>query len=215
MEPKDYITIVAVLLSPLLAVQAEKFIERTRNKKNRKVQIFKTLMATRGSKLSIEHVTALNQIDLEFYGNRKFFYENKKYKKVLNAWKEYFDQLRVEFNLEIESEFKAWNEKTEDFLANLLFEMGESLGYSFDKVTIKRNAYTPKGHLKVEYEEQQVRSLLIKILNGESSISTLQVTSNEAVERSNNAVDRTAELQLLLIEHYKNGKPINVKINKE
>jgi hypothetical protein len=121
----------------------------------------------------------------------------------------------VEFNLEIESEFKAWNEKTEDFLANLLFEMGESLGYSFDKVTIKRNAYTPKGHLKVEYEEQQVRSLLIKILNGESSISTLQVTSNEAVERSNNAVDRTAELQLLLIEHYKNGKPINVKINKE
>ena len=102
METKDVLTIVAVLLSPVIAVRADKFIEKSRAKMNRKIAIFKTLMATRGSKLSIDHVTALNQIDLEFYGNKKF-------QKVVHAWKEYLDQLNVKF--EGDEEFKRWNDK--------------------------------------------------------------------------------------------------------
>ena len=39
MDNKDIITIAAVLLSPLIAVQVEKFIERTRNNKNRKIYL--------------------------------------------------------------------------------------------------------------------------------------------------------------------------------
>lgn len=208
METKDYITIVVVLLSPLLAVQAEKLIERIRSRKNRKIEVFKTLMATRGSRLSFEHVTALNQIDLEFYGD-------KKYRKVLYAWKEYFDQLCVKFNLEKEEEFKAWNDKSEEFLANLLFEMGLSLGYSFDKVTIKRNVYAPTGHVKADNENQLIRSLLIKVLSGENSISTQQISSDEAIKLNNEAQNRQQELQLLLIDYYKNQKPVNVKLIKD
>ncbi len=208
METKDILTIIVVLLSPLIAVQAEKFIERTRSRKNRKVEIFKTLMATRGSRLSIEHVTALNQIDLEFYGN-------KKYKKVLYAWKEYFDQLCVKFNPEKEEEFKAWNDKAEELLANLLYEMGLPLGFSFDKVTIKRNAYSPTGHTKADNENQQIRQLLIKILNGENSITTLQVVHDDIAQKNSNAQLTQLELQSLLIDYYKNPKPVKVELIKD
>jgi hypothetical protein len=206
MEAKDYITIFAVLISPLLAVQAEKIIERARSSKNRKVQIFKTLMATRGSRLSTEHVIALNQIDLEFYGS-------KKYRKTLNSWKEYLDQLGLKFNND--EEFRVWNDKAEELLANLLYEMGISLGYSFDKVTIKRNAYSPTGHVKVESENQQIRNLLIKVLNGENAITTLQISSDDVAKANNDAVSKTQELQNLLIDHYKNGRPISVVVKKE
>ena len=208
MEIKDVLSIIAILVSPLVAVQVEKYIERGRNSRNRKISIFKTLMATRGTKLSNDHVTALNQIDLEFYGK-------KEYLKVIHAWKEYLDQLNVKFDSEKEEEFRVWNEKSEELLANLLFEMGLPLGYNFDKVTIKRNAYSPIGHAKIENENQQIRHLLIKVLNGENAITTLQVSSDDIVKSNNDAQERQGELQKLLIEFYKNEKPLNVKVIKE
>lgn len=66
MSLTDLITIVALLVAPFLAVFAQKQIEIWREKKSTKVWIFKTLMATRGRTLSLEHVQALNMIDLEF-----------------------------------------------------------------------------------------------------------------------------------------------------
>jgi hypothetical protein len=206
MEPKDILTIIAVLLSPVIAVRVEKFIENSRADKNRKIAIFKTLMATRGTKLSIDHVTALNQIDLEFYGNKKF-------QKVVNAWKEYLDQLHVQF--EGDEEFRRWNDKSEELLANLLFEMGTSLGYVFDKVAIKRNGYSPTGHAKIEYENQQIRNLLIKILSGENPITTLQVVHDDVAKLNINAQAKQGELHDLLIDYYKRPKPVAVKIMKD
>lgn len=206
MEAKDILTIIAVLLSPVIAVRVDKFIENARSDNNRKIAIFKTLMATRGTKLSIEHVTALNQIDMEFYGKEKFV-------KVVNAWKEYRDQLNVPFKTD--DEFKRWNDKSEDLFANLLFEMGSSLGYKFDRVAIKRNAYSPTGHAKIENENYQIRQLLIKVLSGENAITTLQVVHDDAAKLSANLVTKQTELNDLLIDHYKNQKPTMVKVVKE
>jgi hypothetical protein len=206
METKDILTIIAVLLSPVIAVRVEKFIENSRADKSRKIAIFKTLMATRGTKLSIDHVTALNQIDLEFYGKEKF-------SKVVNTWKEYLDQLNVPFNGD--DEFRRWNEKTEDLLANLLFEMGSSLGYVFDKVAIKRNSYSPIGHGKIENENQQIRNLLIKVLQGENAITTLQVVDDDIAKLNIDAQAKQGELHDLLIDYYKNPKPVAVKIAKD
>jgi len=202
MELKDYITISAVLLSPLIAVQVEKFIERTRSSKNKKVQIFKTLMATRGSRISIEHVTALNQIDLEFYSK-------KKYSETLDAWKEYFDHLNVTYTPET---FNIWDNKTNELFTNLLHEMGKSLGLVFGKATIKRNIYSPTGHVKAARENEEIRELLIKVLKGDNPIATYAVMSEEALEMSMKATEKTGELQSILIENNKRGIPVLVKI---
>lgn len=60
--------IAAVILGPILAVQVQKRIEKLREKWGRKNHLFQILMSTRASRLSPDHVQALNMIDLVFYG---------------------------------------------------------------------------------------------------------------------------------------------------
>ena len=103
MDIKDWVTVIAVILSPLLAVQAQKMIETLREKRNRRIKIFKTLMSTRGERLSRDHVQALNMIDIEFYG-RRFFgirFQRRSEKAVTNAWKNYNDNLNSTSNYEL------------------------------------------------------------------------------------------------------------------
>ena len=105
MTSTDILTITAIILGPILAVQAEKFLERKREQKNRRLSVFKTLMATRGSVLSTAHVEALNRIDLEFS-------EDKKFKKVITSWKEYFDNLLQK--AEAEEQLIVWSTRNEE-----------------------------------------------------------------------------------------------------
>jgi len=99
LEIKDWITISAIIIGPILAVQAQKFIEAVRYKKQRRLNLFHTLMSTRASRVSNEHVGALNMIDIEFYG-RKIFgfrFQTPKEKSITNAWKNYNDQLNAPY----------------------------------------------------------------------------------------------------------------------
>lgn len=175
METVDILTILAIILGPITAVQVDKWLQRNRADRERKVSIFKTLMATRGSVLSYTHVEALNRIDLEFS-------DSKKYKKVIDKWKEYFDNLSQKVD---EEQISAWSTRNEDLLSNLLFEMGKSLGYSFDKVLIKRNIYSPIAHGTTEREQQTIRKGLIEIMNGDRSVpfELLQTQDEETLKR--------------------------------
>jgi hypothetical protein len=67
MTTSDWAIVSATLLGPILAVQAQKWLERWRDYRNRKMWVFQTLMATRAARLEAEHVRALNMIDLVFY----------------------------------------------------------------------------------------------------------------------------------------------------
>lgn len=53
-----WITILAIILGPIFAVQTQKWIERDAAAKGRKLQLFRTLMATRASRLSMDHVNS-------------------------------------------------------------------------------------------------------------------------------------------------------------
>ena len=183
----EIITLSAIFLGPIIAVQVEKFLERRRDTRHRRVDIFKTLMATRGAILSWSHVEALNRIDLEFSND-------KKYKKVIDAWKEYFDNLGQA--AETNEKLTVWAVKNEELLANLLHEMGQSLGYKFDKILIKRNIYSPVGHATVERENNLIRKGFIDLLNSEISIPMSLVNDDDTLRRQ-------AEFQELLTRYYK------------
>ena len=199
----EWFQIIAVLLSPVIAIQVEKFLEKRRATKNRKIEIFKTLMATRGSTISFDHVAALNRIDLEFTG--------KKYKKVIDAWKDYFDLLGQKFD---ESSFTVWSEKTGDYLTTMLFEMSQALGYdTFDKVTIRRKVYAPSAHVKEQAQNQQIKDLLVKVLSGENALA-MDVASAES-ESNSEYVKNQLEIQKITLENIANGNPWNVKIVKD
>ena len=88
MDATNIITVLAIFLGPIFAVQVQKFIEYRNEHRNKKLSIFHILMSTRGIKLSAEHVYALNMIDIEFYGKTHFGKRKQTNgeKKVTIAW---------------------------------------------------------------------------------------------------------------------------------
>ena len=165
-------TIIAILLSPLIAVQVTEWLNKKKEAKNRKLDIFRDLMATRATGLSPKHVEALNRIDVEFYGS------DKKSRDVINAWKEYLDHLNM--GLKIGSDNKEgwdnWSSKREDSLTNLLYNMAVFFGYEFDSVHIKRAHYYPRGFADVEAEQAIIRKGLVDIFTDKKLFPVLAMS---------------------------------------
>jgi len=183
----EAINLLAILLGPILAVQIQKCLERQKEGKLRKLDVFKTLMATRGNVLSHHHVEALNRIDLEFSNNNK-------YKAVISAWKEYFDNLAIK--VDTNEQIVVWTDKNVELLANLLYEMGKALGYKFDRALIKRNWYSPVGHANIEKKQELIRDGIIDILNGEFPLQMKVVSDDDVIQRQ-------TELNDLLLRYYR------------
>lgn len=160
--------ILAVLLGPVFAVQAQKLLERWQESNQRKQKVFKTLMATRGTVLSIPHVEALNMIDLEFST------KVKKEKRTVEAWKIYLDHLNgykidpkdKDYQIRIET----WNNRSNELLTDLLYEMSQTLGYEFDKVHLKKGSCRPQGHDTLELEQGFIRRSVVDLFFGEKSL---------------------------------------------
>lgn len=159
MRTIEVLTLLAILLGPILAIQIQKRIETHKEIKDRKLNIFKSLMATRGARVSFEHVRALNMIDIEF----------TKHKDIAEAWKYYLDCLcnsdMVDGNLQL------WANERDKLFVDLMNKMGTALGYHFDKVHLKKSIYTPIAHNEEEIYQLSIREQLKKIFNGEQSIS--------------------------------------------
>ena len=169
MENKDIIMTIAVILGPIAAVQIQKWLEQSRSKTERKLKIFKSLMSTRATRVSIEHVQSLNMIDIEFI--------DKGYEKVVAAWRNYHDHLS---NGDTKS--TTWMEKNDDLFIELLFEMGKTLGYQFDKVMLRRTAYSPIAHGDIEFDQQTIRRGLATILSGNAPFPVFFTNNNNTNE---------------------------------
>lgn len=220
----DLIMVLAVLLAPLVAIQVEKYLERKRSKTERKLNIFKTLMSTRGRSIDPRHVEALNMIDLEFYDERQ----------VTDSWKSYLDHLNnvpsyptVEGKSDEEkrseqavydSNMDSWIRQSENQLAELLHTMGISLNYKFDKTHIKRSIYAPKGHADIERDQNFIRRSLVEIFLGRLALPIRTITdapSEEEVKSRTQEQEEQQQIRELLIQHYKGEAPIYVKIVEE
>lgn len=153
----DWLMITAVFLGPIVAVRLTRYLDNQKEIKERKVDIFKTLMATRAYTVSWLHVEALNRIDLEFDKNRE--------REVIEAWKQYHDLLN-DASIPIEQ----WGSKRVDLLVELLHKMAIVLNYDFDKTHIKNSSYSPRAHGETEIQEIALREGLIKVLAGERPV---------------------------------------------
>lgn len=169
MDTKDIVMILAVIAGPILAVQAQKYIESIKESKNRKLQIFHTLMSTRATRLAQDHVAALNMIDIEFYGQNRLGkrYQSNGEKKITNAWKVYNDHLN---NKTSGDRVGAWVDKSDELFTSLLYSMAQYLGYEFDEVQLKRDCYRPIAHGDIENEQHKLRQGLVAVLDGKKPI---------------------------------------------
>ena len=158
------IMIIAVIVGPIAAVQIEKYLERQREQRNRKLWIFSALMATRATRLSLVHVEALNRVEVEFYNDRNVMEARK---VLLDAFESFpQDEKASDYSTRLE---KA-AEKSNDCLVKLLYQMSECLGYHFDEVHLKKGVYAPRGHAEVELQQYELRQLLLAVLKGSSPI---------------------------------------------
>ncbi len=160
----DGFMIGAVILGPILAVQAQKWVEALKQKKERKLSVFKTLMATRGTVVSPHHVEALNVIDLEFSEKKP------KEKAVLEKWKIYLSHLndvpRDYADPGYQGKLDIWDAKRKDCLVDLLYAMSQALGYSFGRVQVEKGIYVPQAHFNLEAELGLLRRGLLDIIFG-------------------------------------------------
>lgn len=155
MTTTDVLLVLATALSPLIAVQVSKYLERKAESRNRKMHIFRVLMATRAYNLAFGHVEALNSIELEFST------KNRKEKAVIDAWQAYLDHLGQK-----EMEAGEWVRKRVDLISDMLHAMALCLGYDFSKTQIKNGVYSPTAHGKLDQDADRLRELAIEFLEG-------------------------------------------------
>lgn len=164
----EWLTLIAILLGPIFAVQVQKFLEKGQEKRARRLKIFRTLMSTRATPLVQARIEALNLIDIEFQGS------NEKDKQVLSQWKICLDHLNNGLSdpsaADYQNKLSIWSAKLEELNGTLLQKIGQSLGYDFDEVQIKRGAYNPKAHGDIEQENQQLRKGFIELLSEKRSL---------------------------------------------
>lgn len=169
----EWAIVFATLMGPILAVQAQKFLERIREHESRKLWIFSTLMTTRRSRLSVDHVKALNMIDVSFYGFRFLFFvhwQTRSEKKVITAWKAYLDNLATDMEGWPDSRKEVhWNDRDRQF-ATLLVLIGSAVGYDFDEVHIKKAGYIPIAHNELEEKQRRLLDSAVNVLQGDQPL---------------------------------------------
>jgi hypothetical protein len=161
----DGLLILATLLGPVLAVQAQKFLERAREKRTRKLQIFSTLMTTRATRVASNHVEALNAIELTFDPKKRAE------KAVIDALRVYYDKLNEGAGDKPDQHtLRVWSERCQDLFIELLLAMSKALGYGFDLVQLKRGIYYPVAHGEADLAQRVIQQGLARVLSGQQSI---------------------------------------------
>lgn len=196
------LTLLAIIFGPIFAVQAQVYLDKKRASEKKKVELFKTLMATRGDRTSEAHVVALNQIDLEFYGVTA----------VINKWKEYLKHLnefpeKNDSDSSYDEKCKNWGEKKDDLFVDLLMKIAKEISYDFDINHLKRGCYVPKAHEDLFIDQFRFRKSILDLLEGKGSLLVQNVISDN---------DRNVSQELIksMIAVFNGEKPIQVE-NKE
>lgn len=165
MHASDWAIVLATLGGPVLAVQAQKWVESFREYRNRKLWVFSTLMTTRGSRLHPDHVRALNTIEMVFYGREVFGFrwQKESERAVVNAWYDYLDDLGVDVA-------QVDNARRTNLFIALLFTMATDVGLKFDRMQIGKSAYLPTAHGEAELEGLALRKRALELLNGNAAL---------------------------------------------
>ena len=199
----EMVTIAAIVLGPFLGIWVHGKLEDRKTTYDRKLDIFKTLMATRATPLARIHVESLNRIDIEF--------KEPKEKQIRDDWAELLDHYTHShipptlplpnrsqaeqdgYNseyLDYKSAQGIWNEKTVNLRAKLLEAMGKTFGYQFDKVTIKKAAYYPQLHGDIDDQQVLLLMAAYDVLRGNRPLGMHIVNWPDQTEPSDSSSEK-------------------------
>jgi hypothetical protein len=155
----DWITLLALLCGPILALLAQRALDWLREKDKRRKALYFKLMSTRATWLANEHVEALNSIDIVFTRDEK----------IRRLWKTCLDHLATP---EAGSE---WNETLTDLRVDLYQAIGHKLGYRYTTDYIKRGIYFPKHYVTVqENQNKMLAGLAAAVEHGRLKVEVIE-----------------------------------------
>ena len=114
------------------------------------------------------HVGALNTVELEFY----------EVVKVREAFKNYVDHLSAP--MPPAEQHPRFFEQRTDFFSELLFQMGKSLEFNFDKRDLDRLSYVPIGWDADQTLQRRNTHLLSQLLAGERPLNISHFLSSNS-----------------------------------
>ena len=147
---KDFIEVLAILVSPIIAVWVGSYLQTRTEKRKDKIVLFKALMTERIDGWSYGSVNALNIIDIVFDDDVK----------VRTAWKNLYEKYAIDSGTdEIYKEIQELQHK-------LLEAMAVSLGYKekiiWDSI---RKPYLPKGLVELQEQQKQFQQGQLEVLD--------------------------------------------------
>jgi len=156
----DWITVLAILAGPVLALSAQRHLDQKREKKNRRTTIYLTLMSLRATPLHPDHVKALNSLDTVFDGR------DAKHQKVRKAWETALTHINTK-RPDVDPEMSAWDNKLLDLRVDLYQAVGQAVGYDHSVEYIKSHIYMPIYFASAELDLLKIRGGFAKILTDE------------------------------------------------
>lgn len=182
MDVNVWIIAFATVAGPILAVQAQKALERILERRRRKQSLFETLMATRANRVSTQHVEALNMIDLTFDGTHPFGIRrlrkrtSERERAVLAKWRIYLSHLDdVPGENATEAARLLWGSGTDSKFLDVLEAIAGDVGYAFDRVQVAKGFYSPKAHGDQFLQDYAVRQWLYEIATNKRPLNVLAV----------------------------------------
>lgn len=172
MNISDWVLVAATIAGPILAVQAQKWVERATESRRRRRWIFDTIMSNRATRLADENIKALNAIDLEY---RPRLIPSRKDRAVVAAWRSLFGELtqglRDAGPNPDQATINAWNDRCREHYVRLEAAMSAALGFRFSDEELRRGIYYPQGHMERENAQLAIMLNLKRLLSGETAIN--------------------------------------------
>ena len=158
----EIINIIAVLLSPLIAVWVTTKLQDRAEKRKHKMELFRRLLLANNAfyQLDLNDVSMFNMINVYFYDN----------KKIRQLWKECYELFcSTDINIKL----------VENKRSELLFEIARNLGYgkAITHLDFGR-IYYPKGIADKDEIDRNIKNELLRVLKNSDAIVTVTNKNN-------------------------------------
>lgn len=161
MTTADILTVVAIFAGPAVGAWLTRRLDDRRELQKRKLDIFRALMRTRKMPIHIDHVSALNLVEVEFI----------KSPKIISAWKLYLANLAEPVPpIEEKERYDLAVKKRDSLLTKLLSEIAQSLKVRIEQLSILEGNYIPQGWVDDDWENRLARRALIDVLSSKRAI---------------------------------------------
>jgi len=169
----NIVNIIAILLSPLVAVLVTRWLQKRKERRQDQLTVLASLIATRCEPLSPEAVRSLNVIDL-------FFHDKPAVRKL---WREYYEMLSNE-GLNNPSGYQQRTKKN----IELITAMANALGYgkAITHLDVDR-VYSPVGMWTQMARNEEIQNEWLRVLKATARLQVELLPQNPP---GGNAVER-------------------------